>query len=113
MSGPTTASGGAAPIQHVVVFRWEPTATPDAARLARELTEFVATLDGVLAYGCGPDLGLRDVNDDFAVAATFADEQALAAYLDHPEHKQITAERVTPYLAEKHICQFRLAPSLS
>ena len=98
----------APPIQHVVVFRWAPTATPDPVRLTRDLTGFVATLDGVLAYGCGADLGLREVNDDFAVAATFADEQALAHYLDHPEHKRITAEQVTPHLAEKHICQFRL-----
>ena len=97
-----------APIQHVVVFRWAPTATPDPVRLAHDLTRFVATLDGVLAYGCGADLELRDVNDDFAVAATFADEQALAVYIDHPDHKRITAEQVTPHLAEKHICQFRL-----
>jgi quinol monooxygenase YgiN len=107
MSAATPTSATAPPIQHVVVFRWTPTGTPDAVRLARELTALVASLDGVLAYGCGPDLGLREVNDDFAVAATFADEQALSAYLDHPEHKRITAEQVTPHLAEKHICQFR------
>ncbi|MDT7554838.1 MAG: hypothetical protein QOI16_3374 [Pseudonocardiales bacterium] len=107
MSAATPTSATAPPIQHVVVFRWAPTGTPDAVRLARELTALVASLDGVLAYGCGPDLGLREVNDDFAVAATFADEQALSAYLDHPEHKRITAEQVTPHLAEKHICQFR------
>jgi quinol monooxygenase YgiN len=101
------ATPTSATIQHVVVFRWAPTGTPDAVRLSRELTALVASLDGVLAYGCGPDLGLREVNDDFAVAATFADEQALSAYLDHPEHKRITAEQVTPHLAEKHICQFR------
>ncbi|HEY0813153.1 MAG TPA: Dabb family protein [Pseudonocardia sp.] len=110
MSRPVPAPGHAAPIQHVVVFRWQPTATPDVGRLARALTDFVATLDGVLTYGCGPDIGLRDTNDDFAVVATFADEQALTAYLDHPQHKQITAEQVTPHLAEKHISQFR--PSL-
>ncbi len=113
MNPPATPTGGTAPIQHVVVFRWAPTASPDTGRLARALTDFVATLPGVLAYGCGPDLELREINDDFAVTATFADEHALATYLDHPEHKQITAEQVTPYLAEKHICQFRLAPSLA
>lgn len=102
------ARGSAAPIQHVVVFRWASTATPDPIRLTHDLTGFAATLDGVLTYGCGADLGLREGNDDFAVAATFTDEQALAVYLDHPDHKRITAEQVTPHLAEKHICQFRL-----
>ena len=40
----------------------------------RDLTGFAATLDRVLANGCGADLGPREVNDDFAVAATFTDE---------------------------------------
>jgi hypothetical protein len=67
MSGPASA-----PIQHVVVFRWEQAAHPDVGGLARELTAFAATLNGIISYGCGPDLGVRAVNDDFAVAAVFA-----------------------------------------
>ncbi len=92
---------------HVVTFTFRPGVTSaDAFALAEELRELAETLPGLRSYACGPDLGRREGNADFAVAAIFDTENALLNYLNHPEHKDIIARHVPAMVAERHGVQF-------
>lgn len=95
-------------IQHTVVFRWTSESTLDVARLESQLRALAGTVDGVLSYHCGPDLGLREGNVDFAVAAVFSDEEAFLTYANHPVHLQIIENLINPNLDNKYGVQFRV-----
>jgi quinol monooxygenase YgiN len=92
---------------HVVTFRFKPE-VEDAQvhRLARDLRAFASALPGLVSYACGTDLGLRQNNDDFAIAAVFDTEDALNAYLGHPDHQAIVATYVPTMVLDKHGAQF-------
>lgn len=89
---------------HVVTFKWT-----DASRhgqpLAEALRSFIATIEGVQSYHCGPDVGITPGAYDFAVAATFTDRDAFVAYRDHPEHRRIINEMITPHMEAKTVVQ--------
>lgn len=94
-------------IRHVVTFVW----TPDIPAgqvdvIATELTTLAASLAGIESYACGADLGLGAGNADFAVVATFADQAAWTAYMDHPEHQRIRSELMLPFIAQRSAIQF-------
>lgn len=92
---------------HIVAFRFKPDATPaQIARLSADLGDLASRLDGLISYAWGTDLGLREGNDDFAVAAVFDNEESLTAYLAHPLHLRIVSEHVTALVDEKHSAQF-------
>ena len=92
---------------HVVAFRFKPEASQaQIDLLAAELVNFASRLDGLVSYACGPDLRLREGNDDFAIAAVFESAVSLTAYLNHPDHLRIVAEHVATLVDEKHSAQF-------
>lgn len=77
-------------ILHVVCFRWR--AGVDAAAvsaLVRQLEELPRSIPGLVRYRFGPDLGRPAATGDFAIVAEVRDEEALAAYLDHPAHQAV------------------------
>ena len=95
---------------HVVTFQFKPgVSDADAKILAQELTQFANTVPGLISYGCGQDLGLRDNSEDFAVAAVFDTKEALRTYLEHPDHHAIVAKYGPTMLAGKHSSQFTTA----
>ena len=91
-------------ILHLVAFRWKEGVTPAAvADLCQELAAFRQQVDCILDYRFGPDLGLRQGNADFGLAALVANPEAIAEYLDHPAHKDLFSRVIAP------MCESRTA----
>lgn len=94
---------------HLVTFTWRPDVTnDDVVAVIEGLTSLPAQIPELLTYSFGPDLGLREGNADFAVAAVLDSPKSLPAYLDHPEHVRILKEFIAPLIASRQAVQFEL-----
>lgn len=94
-------------IRHCVTFRFREGTPAESVEALREaLTALPATISEIEGYWCGPDLGLRDTNVDFAVVADFADEAGFLAYAGHPDHQAVIRDLVEPITAERNALQF-------
>lgn len=97
-------------VTHVVTFSWvEGTSTATVEGILANLQEWIDRkegLEGLVAWQAGPDLGVNDGNADFAVSATFTDQESYLRYRDHPEHRRIIAEQIAPLIATRSAVQF-------
>jgi hypothetical protein len=94
-------------LHHVVTFTLKPDAPADQVdRIAEAVNALAATLPEVRSLAIGSDLGLRDGNASFAIAAQFDDVDAFKVYADHPEHIRVVTELIGPYISERHPVQF-------
>lgn len=97
-------------IHHAVLFRLKPgVSAADIDELAVGLRALAALADGVVSYACGPDLGLSEGNDHFAIVAVFESPAALAGYMAHPKHAELVSRMVPSMVAEKHSVQLDAA----
>ncbi|GAA0364190.1 Dabb family protein [Actinoallomurus spadix] len=95
--------------RHVVMFRWNESATEERKReLVERLTALPGAIREIEAYHVGADAGLNPGNFDFAVVADFADRDAYTVYRDHPVHRAVIDECLTPILAERAAVQYGL-----
>ena len=96
-------------IMHLVTLTWRSGVTnDDVVAVIEGLTSLPGQIPELLSYNFGPDLGLRDGNADFAVAAVLDSPEALPAYLDHPEHVRILKEFIAPLIATRQSVQIEL-----
>jgi hypothetical protein len=94
-------------LHHVVTFDLKPEAPADQVeQIAAALDALAATLPEVRSLAVGADLGLREGNAGFAVAATFDDVGAFRVYADHPEHLRVVKELIGPHITGRHPVQF-------
>jgi hypothetical protein len=94
-------------LHHVVTFDLKPDAPADQVeRIAAALDALAASLPEVRSLAVGSDLGLREGNASFAVAATFDDVDGFRAYADHPEHLRVVKELIGPHIEGRHPVQF-------
>jgi hypothetical protein len=94
-------------LHHVVTFDLKPDAPADQVeQIAAALDALAATLPEVRSLAVGADLGLREGNASFAVAATFDDVDAFRVYADHPEHVRVVKELIGPHITGRHPVQF-------
>lgn len=91
---------------HVVTFKWNDGGF-DSSEIATALRELVSGFDGLAGYRCGADAGVTPGAHDFAVVATFEDQQSFVAYRDHPEHQRILNEMILPNLAVRNVVQLQ------
>ena len=99
-------------ILHLAVFRWKEGVTPDdVARLCEELAAFRTRIDCIIDYQFGADLGLRQGNADFGVAALVESPGAIAEYLDHPAHKELVSTVIAPMSESRTAVQIEVARS--
>jgi len=96
-------------IRHTVMFRWIPTWT-DAQRSAVEaaLSELPSVVSTIRSYHFGSDIGVNAGNFDFVVVADFDDVEGFLVYRDHPQHQQVIAEHIAPYIETRTAVQFEL-----
>jgi heme-degrading monooxygenase HmoA len=96
-------------IRHCVLFRWLPGTTDDqVGEAAKLLLEYVATLDGVVSYRLGRDVGVTDGTFDFAIVGDFETRDAYITYRDSPRHIEIVKGIVAPLLAESASVQYEV-----
>jgi hypothetical protein len=94
-------------LHHVVTFNLRPDAPADQVDRIREaLHALAATLPEMRSLAIGADLGLREGNSSFAIAAQFDDVDGFKVYADHPEHIRIIKELIGPSISERHPVQF-------
>jgi Stress responsive A/B Barrel Domain len=94
-------------LHHVVTFNLKPDAPADQVdRIAEAIHALAATLPEVRAVAIGKDLGLREGNSSFAIAAQFDDVDGFKVYADHPEHIRVIKELIGPHITERHPVQF-------
>lgn len=96
-------------IRHCVLFRWLPDTTDDQVdEIAKLLVEYVATLDGVVSYHLGRDVGITDGTYDFGIVGDFETREAYVTYRDSPRHVEIVKGIVAPLLADRASVQFEV-----
>lgn len=98
-------------IRHVVVFNWVEGTTAEQVRaLEAGLAALPGQIPQIRSYDFGPDAGLGaglGGNGDFAVVATFDDEDGYGAYAAHPAHQAVVVGLLAPILAARHAVQVR------
>jgi hypothetical protein len=94
-------------IRHVVLFRLNASATPEAvARIGAELAAL--TCAGRTSFTMGADLGLRPGNLDLAMVADFESREAFTAYDTDAEHDRIRRQLIAPTTERLERCQFEI-----
>jgi hypothetical protein len=94
-------------IRHVVLFRWTPQASQEQkAQAASEVAKLPSIVSSVRGFKSGADIGANEGNFDFSVTADFDDEAGYIAYRDNPAHRQLSANFITPILADRAAVQF-------
>lgn len=93
---------------HVVTYRWRDGVGDDQVeRLLAALRELPGRIPQIRSYRFGSDLGLAELNGDFAIVAEFDDEPAWRAYLEHPDHLE-AVELVKVMVDARTAVQLRL-----
>lgn len=109
-----TPPDGGGRIHHVVIVWLKDAGSPVARGQYIARSRQLAKLPMVMEYRVGTVLpGGREVVDssyDMAVLATFANQQAIRDYLEHPEHKKIVEEALKPLVAKAVVYDFVEAP---
>jgi hypothetical protein len=96
-------------IRHVVMFTWKAGTTDEQqGRVQAELRALSPLMSGLRSYTCGPDAGLVPGNFDFAVVADFEDAASYLAYRDHPAHRAVIDECITPIRQDRSSIQFEV-----
>lgn len=94
-------------IRHVVTFVFrDGTTTEEIAAITEGLESLPGVIPEIREYHVGPDLGLNDGNQQYAVTADFETEADYLVYRDHPAHLAVIAERIRPVLEARAAVQF-------
>lgn len=93
-------------LRHIALFRFSDATSEDAvAEITRALKGLPGEIPQVRAYEVGADLGLSEQTWDYAVVADFDDRASYEAYRDHPEHRRVVAELITPHTTDRASAQ--------
>lgn len=94
-------------MRHVVMFRFRDGAPANAREsIEAGLARLPERIPEIESYRFGADLGLREGNFDYCLVAEFADAEAFARYVEHPEHRRFIEERLAPVVAERVSVQY-------
>jgi hypothetical protein len=66
----------------------------------------------IRSFRFGEDAGLNEGNFDFVVTADFDDADGYLTYRDHPDHKQLVAELMGPFVTKRAAVQFEWPAAL-
>lgn len=95
--------------RHVVLLKWTDDATEEQrAEVHRRLSALPDAIPELRAYQIGHDAGLNQGNYSFAVVADFDSPEDYVVYRDHPVHRAVIDECITPILAARAAVQYAL-----
>ena len=93
--------------RHVVLFKWADGVTGEQVRtLVDELQKLPATIGSLRGYRVGTDAGVNPGNHDFAVVADFDGVDGYLEYRDHPAHRALVDQYITPMAAGRAAIQY-------
>ncbi|MBI2911345.1 MAG: Dabb family protein [Chloroflexi bacterium] len=102
----TTRSGPK--VQHLVLFRVRPDATPAQIEAMLAGLRSLASLDGVEEMAVGANFSERSGGFTHALSARFRDRAALAAYGPHPAHQKVVQELTRPINEETVVVDYEI-----
>lgn len=97
----TTLEPHMKPVDHLVVFRWKPTASPSEKDAAAEaIANLIGQIEGITAYVGGPQTSNEPPGKgwDFGFRMTFSGVAARDAYVSHPKHVEAVKTYIAPIL---------------
>ncbi|MFC9977260.1 Dabb family protein [Spirillospora sp. NPDC050679] len=95
--------------RHVVMFEWaEGTTTSQQEEVRDRLSALPARIPEIRDYSLGHDAGVNEGTFDFVVVGDFADLDAYLVYRDHPAHRAVIDEAITPIVARRAAVQYEL-----
>ena len=93
--------------RHIVLLTLDPDAGADAAAsICESLRALPGKIPEIRSYVIGLDAGLDPTKATLAVLAGFDDLDGYLVYRDHPEHRKVIDEEITPVLAARSAIQF-------
>ncbi|MEZ5445665.1 MAG: Dabb family protein [Gammaproteobacteria bacterium] len=96
-------------LKHIVMWRVRATAeltqAENAAEMKRALEALRGRIPGLLAIEVGINAIPGGEASDVVLCSEFADREALAAYLKHPEHERV-AEFVKEVRVERRVADY-------
>lgn len=96
-------------LRHVVLFTWaEGTTQEQKEAIAEALRALPPVITAIRDYRVGPDAGLSPANHDFAVVADFDDADGYLTYRDHPAHRAVVEQHVSPAVSGRASVQFEI-----
>jgi hypothetical protein len=88
-------------IEHIVLFRWTETATPQAIETAiLELRALKGKIEGIVDLSCGINFSDRAQGYTHGLVVRFIDRTALEAYGPHPAHQHVVQNFINPIRAD-------------
>lgn len=88
-------------VEHIVLFRWNVDAAPDAIESAlTELRGLQTKIPGILDLMCGANFTDRGKDFTHGLVVRFTDKAALEAYGPHPEHQRVVQNFINPIRAD-------------
>jgi hypothetical protein len=72
------------------------------------LRQLPAQISSIREYEVGADLGLNEGNATIAVVARFDDEKGYVEYRDHPAHRAVIDELISPVRQSRAAIQFEV-----
>jgi Stress responsive A/B Barrel Domain len=96
-------------LRHTVLLTLstDPASEPTKAIL-EALRKLPAQVSSIREYEVGADLGLNEGNATIAVVAGFDDEKGYLEYRDHPAHRAVIDELITPVRTGRSAIQFEV-----
>src|SRR4051812_40204911 len=92
--------------RHIVLLRWhEGTDRTAHDAVVEALRALPPQIDSIRDYVVGSDAHVNPGNHDVAVVADFDDEAGYLVYRDHPAHRKVIDELITPNLAARAAVQ--------
>ncbi len=92
---------------HIVLLTFKAPITDEhCAVIVDTLMTYSGTLDGLVSYHCGRNLGLSANAADFGISAVFTDEKSWHAYDTADTHNKIRAEVFSPIVESRQVVQF-------
>lgn len=88
-------------IEHIVLFKWIETATPEAIEAAvTELRGLKGKIEGIVDLSCGTNFSDRAQGFTHGLVVRFTDRAALEAYGPHPAHQHVVQNFISPIRAD-------------
>lgn len=94
---------------HLVLFKWKAGTTPEqVAALDKAMAELPGQIPELKDLKFGSDLGFREGNASWALAATFEDKAGWHAYQVHPAHQAVVQNIALPMMESRNAIQIPL-----
>jgi len=100
------------PFRHIVLLTLADDAPAGRAdEIVDALRALPAQIPELRSYVVGVDVGIDDANATIAVVADTADQAGWETYRDHPAHRAVIDELISPVLAGRAAVQHEVHPA--